>query len=226
MCARATKRKPSSFRPWLAALLGWVLFGVFALNSPPVEAANKSKYSQPRKGSLAHQKLRAALEQAQEKHGESSGRLGAASFYGFGFQGRRVASGERFNVRSLTAASNHYPLGSWVAVRRLDNERCVVVKVNDRMHVKHRTRIIDLSRGAAEQIRMISAGVVLVHVLRLAAAPEGDGAAACRAAFAGEAEVATDCPDCQAPIEEVPLPSLPKLGDFPDCSSAATCDFR
>ena len=228
MRAKATKRKLSFYRPWQAAFLGWVLFGVFALNAPPAEAARKtkhSKHSHPRKPSAAQQKLRAALEQAQEKNGESASRLGAASFYGFGFQGRRAASGERFNVRNLTAASNNYPLGSWVAVRRLDNERCVVVKVNDRMHAKHKTRIIDLSRSAAEQLRMISAGVILVRVALLAEAPGEDQVAACQHAFAAESGATSACSDCPAPVvEELPLPSLPSLSDMPNCSAAAPCD--
>ena len=52
-------------------------------------------------------------------------------------------------------------------MRRLDNDRCAIVKVNDRMHAKHRKRIIDVSRGVAEYLDMIRAGVVLVRVAPL-----------------------------------------------------------
>lgn len=133
--------------------------------------------------------------------GDSAGLHGHASFYGHGFQGRRTATGERFDVRQFTAASNHFPLGSKVAVRRLDNDRCAVVTVNDRMHVKHRKRVIDVSRGVAEYLDMIHAGVVLVRVAALKAAGAVSGSAACHAAF----EVEDECVSCGQP---------PKLPDF------------
>jgi hypothetical protein len=47
---------------------------------------------------------------------------------------------------------------------RLDNERCAIVKVNDRMHARHRRRVIDVSLGVAEYLDMVRAGVVLVRV--------------------------------------------------------------
>jgi rare lipoprotein A len=98
---------------------------------------------------------------------DEAGLHGMASFYGPGFHGRRTATGEVFDQRGFSAASNRFPLGTWVAVRRLDDDRCVVLKVNDRMHPSHRRRIIDVSRGAAETLGMIRAGVVLVRVVPL-----------------------------------------------------------
>ena len=81
---------------------------------------------------------------AEMQASDEIGLRGSASFYGHGFQGRRVASGERFDVRGFTAASNHFPVGCWVAVRRLVCERCAIVKVNDRMLAKHKRRVIDV----------------------------------------------------------------------------------
>lgn len=127
---------------------------------------------------------------------------GAASFYAYGFQGRRSASGERFDVKALTAATNHYPLGTELAVHRLDTGACVVVRVNDRMHAKHSRRIVDLSRAAAEQLRMISAGVVLVRI----APVRGKGTNACRGAF--EVSPGEDCLDCVVPPVDHPGPGL------------------
>ena len=126
---------------------------------------------------------------------------GQASFYGRGFQGRKTSTGERFDVRQFTAASNHFPLGSWVAVRRVDNDRCAIVKVNDRMHAKHRKRIIDVSRGVAEYLDMIRAGVVLVSVAPLKPGwREQEGGLACKAAF----EALPECPDCPPKTPELP----------------------
>lgn len=110
---------------------------------------------------------------------------GKASYYGKTgkFQGRRTASGERFDRQAFTAASNRFPLGSWVAVRRPGSEHCVVVWVNDRMHSRHKQRIIDLSLAAAESINMVRAGVVRVEARQLRGAP-GLEPAICLQAFA------------------------------------------
>jgi len=135
---------------------------------------------------------------AEIKDDQETGLRGMASFYAYGFQGRRTATGEVFRVQDFTAASNRFPLGTMVAVRRLDTNRCAIVKVNDRMHPKHRKRIIDVSRGVAEYLDMIRAGVVLVHVARLKGSERSNGA--CHAAF----EVETPCPDCTRPAPQLP----------------------
>lgn len=76
---------------------------------------------------------------------------GEASFYGQRFQGRRTASGERFDQRKDTAAHPTLPLGSTATVTNLDNGRQVEVEINDRgPHVQGRD--LDLSKAAAESI--------------------------------------------------------------------------
>ncbi len=95
---------------------------------------------------------------------------GMASWYGPGFNGKRTASGERFRQSQLTAAHKTLPFGTIVRVTNLQNARSVDVRINDRGPFV-RGRIIDLSKGAAQQLRMISTGVipVEVRVLRLGA---------------------------------------------------------
>lgn len=137
---------------------------------------------------------------AQFNDEEQTGLRGQASFYAYGFQGRRTATGEVFRVEEFTAASNHFPLGTMVAVQRLDNDLCAIVKVNDRMHAKHRKRIIDVSRGVAEYLDMIRAGVVLVRVARLKADWREKGLTACQTAF----EAPIPCPDCAPPPQKLP----------------------
>jgi len=151
-------------------------------------------------------------EQQPQEAGES-GLRGVASFYGKGFQGRKSASGERFDHRKMTAASNRFPLGTWLAVRRLDSDLCVVVKVNDRMHAKHRVRIIDLSRGAAERIKMISAGLALVRAVPLSGAPESDDETTCRAAFAPK-QTAPETDKVAPPVELV-IPPETVIDELP-----------
>ena len=88
---------------------------------------------------------------------------GYASWYGPKFHGRRTASGEVFNMFSLTAAHRTLPLGTYVRVTNLKNGRSVVVKINDRgPFVKG--RIIDLSYAAARRLGMIRDGVVPVEI--------------------------------------------------------------
>lgn len=94
---------------------------------------------------------------------------GLASYYGKTkrFHGRPTASGERFDPALHTAASNLFPLGTWVAVKRRDTGHCTVVRINDRMHAKHRKRVVDLSLAAAKVLDMMAAGVVAVEVIPL-----------------------------------------------------------
>lgn len=76
---------------------------------------------------------------------------GEASFYGDGFQGRKTASGERFDQSRPTAASKDLPLGSKAEVTNLETGRSVEVTVNDRgPYVEG--RIIDLSKKAAKEV--------------------------------------------------------------------------
>lgn len=140
---------------------------------------------------------------------------GQASFYGRGFTGRKTANGDVFDVKLFTGASNHFPLGSKVAVRRLDNERCAIVKINDRMHAKHRRRVIDVSLGVAEYLDMVRAGVVLVRVAAIKAGTNNLDQRDCHAAFEPE----NDCLSCDPGDNSWPHGQPPKLPDFGDAVS-------
>ncbi len=76
-----------------------------------------------------------------------------ASWYGAEFHGKRTASGERFNMYALTAAHKTLPLSSYVEVKNLQNNRTVVVKINDRGPF-HSRRVMDLSYAAAKELGM------------------------------------------------------------------------
>ena len=96
---------------------------------------------------------------------------GMASWYGPGFHGGQTANGERFNKMDMTAAHRTLPMPSIVKVTNLNNNRTVVVRINDRGPFAH-NRIIDLSKRAAEEIDMIRAGTVKVRVEYLPEATE------------------------------------------------------
>ncbi len=103
-------------------------------------------------------------EQIQEaaSAGKPAGE-GEASYYGNELAGNRTASGERFNPRALTAAHRTLPLGSKIRVTNQANGKSVVVRVNDRgPFVK--SRLIDVSYAAAQEISMIRAGKARVKL--------------------------------------------------------------
>ncbi len=88
---------------------------------------------------------------------------GIASFYHDRFQGRKTASGQRFNQNDYSAAHKTLAFGTKVRVTRPDTGKSVVVTINDRGPFKA-GRIIDLSRQAARDLGMIDQGLVRVKV--------------------------------------------------------------
>lgn len=89
---------------------------------------------------------------------------GVASWYGGKrWQGRRTASGVRYDENKLTAAHATLPLGTRVRVLVPATGRSVVVTINDRPGT--RTRIIDLSRAAARRLGIVSRGIATVTLL-------------------------------------------------------------
>jgi rare lipoprotein A len=91
---------------------------------------------------------------------------GHASYYGPKFNGRRTASGERYDPRKLTAAHKSLPLGTWIRVTRTSgggDGPSIDVRVNDRCGCTH-GRVVDLSQAAAQHLHMLSAGVVPVRI--------------------------------------------------------------
>ncbi|MGL4230979.1 MAG: septal ring lytic transglycosylase RlpA family protein [Casimicrobium sp.] len=88
---------------------------------------------------------------------------GKAAWYGKKFNGRKTASGQRYNAAALTAASNTLPFGTLVRVTNMKNKKSVVVRINDR-GPSQPDRIIDLSRAAAAKIGMLRSGVAEVEV--------------------------------------------------------------
>lgn len=89
--------------------------------------------------------------------------FGNASWYGWIFQGRLTADGRRFQAMSDSAASLMLPLGTWVRITNLTNDRSVVVQITDRGPFV-RGRIIDVSLGTAIKLDMVRAGIVRVRV--------------------------------------------------------------
>lgn len=90
--------------------------------------------------------------------------VGYAGSYGDELAGKPTANGENFNPASISAAHKTLPLPSYVEVTALDTGRTILVRVNDRGPMIT-DRLIDLSRGAAEQLG-ITDGATAVRVRR------------------------------------------------------------
>ena len=65
--------------------------------------------------------------------------IGYASWYGGKFHGRKTANGEIFDTYKLTAAHRTLPFGTFVEVTNLDNDKTVMVRINDRGRLKSST---------------------------------------------------------------------------------------
>jgi len=90
-----------------------------------------------------------------------------ASFYHNKFEGRKTASGEIFSQNKLTAASNHYKLGTVLIVMDEITGNFVIVTVNDRMAEKHTNKRIDLSKKAFRKIANTNKGIIKVKIVEL-----------------------------------------------------------
>jgi len=88
---------------------------------------------------------------------------GIASYYHAKFNGRKTATGEIFSNQNMTAASNHFPLGTMVKVTNKKTGKFVFVKINDRMAASNH-RIIDLTEKAAKELCFMDKGICVVTV--------------------------------------------------------------
>ena len=90
-------------------------------------------------------------------------KYGKASWYGKPFHGRLTASGERYNMYSMTAAHRTYAMGTRLKITNLANKRSVKVRVNDRGPF-YSSRDIDLSYGAAKKLGIVKKGIGRIKI--------------------------------------------------------------
>jgi rare lipoprotein A len=83
---------------------------------------------------------------------------GNISWYGAKFNGRKTASGEKFDSTKPTAAHRKLPFQTKVLIEDPQTGKSVVVKVNDRgPFVK--SRIMDVSREGARRLGTLAKGI-------------------------------------------------------------------
>jgi len=92
-----------------------------------------------------------------------AGEEGVANFYSDKFQGKKMASGEIYDKDKLTASHKKLPLGTKVKVTNLENQKSVVVTINDRMAASN-PAVIDVTRRAAEELGFVKSGKTKVKL--------------------------------------------------------------
>ncbi len=84
---------------------------------------------------------------------------GLASWYGPYFHGRLTANGETYDQFAMTAAHPSMPLGTFLKVTNLNNDKSVIIRLNDRgPYIPPRS--LDLSLGAARCLNGVQSGVI------------------------------------------------------------------
>jgi len=92
--------------------------------------------------------------------------VGIASWYGTKFHGKRTANGETYDLYIATAAHRSLPIPTYARVTNVQNQRAVIVRVNDRGPF-HPDRLIDLSYAAAVKLGFVDKGTARVRVQTL-----------------------------------------------------------
>jgi rare lipoprotein A len=161
---------------------------------------------------------------------------GIASWYGPGFHGKYTANGEVYDQSDHTAAHRTLQMPCVLRVTNLDNGQSTIVRVNDRGPYA-RSRILDVSRAAAEELGMIGRGTARIRIDQLEAeslamkqiALNGGGPDEQRAALnqyiAGNHPpppvVAAPQPSSPAPPPAPPPPPTPPVTVYPSPPPAA-----
>jgi len=133
---------------------------------------------------------------------------GYASWYGIDFHGKKTATGETYDMFSVSAAHKTLPLGTKVRVTNLENGRELELVVNDRGPFVD-GRIIDLSYASARLLGMADNGVARVRVVGIE-----DNPVLATASFKGTAMASNDTPPrkpkggvIEKDLAEVPSPA-------------------
>jgi rare lipoprotein A len=87
---------------------------------------------------------------------------GEASWYGEQFHGKQTASGEIYDMNSLSAAHKSLPFGTRVRVTNLENNKEVIVRINDRGPFTA-GRVLDISLAAAKLLGFAEQGTAKIE---------------------------------------------------------------
>ncbi len=88
---------------------------------------------------------------------------GVSSWYGPQFHGNLTANGEIFDMYGITAAHKEFPLNTVARVTNLDNNKSIILRINDRGPYVG-DRILDCSYGAALKLDFKDQGTANVKI--------------------------------------------------------------
>ena len=88
---------------------------------------------------------------------------GVSSYYGPKFHGKLTANGEVFDQYGVTAAHKTLPLGTVARVTNLDNDKSIILRINDRGPYVG-DRVLDCSYGAAKKLDFMKKGTANVEI--------------------------------------------------------------
>ncbi len=88
---------------------------------------------------------------------------GVASWYGKRYHGQKTSAGEVYDMYGMTGAHTVLPLPSYVRVTNPENQKSVIIRINDRGPF-HSDRLIDLSYAASYKLGLAGKGSGIVDV--------------------------------------------------------------
>ena len=145
---------------------------------------------------------------------------GLASWYGPNFHGNRTSSGEPYDMYKMTAAHKTLPLPTYLRVTNLENNRSIVVRVNDRGPFK-KGRIIDLSYVAAAKLGIVGNGTATVEIHALDPTTGQDGNAVTKAEPTAVTTAAAPRATLQPEKLPAPVPAATTTSETPMDNAAA-----
>ncbi len=153
------------------------------------------------------------------KSSKGYAKRGIASWYGNKFHGHRTSSGESYDMYRMSAAHKTLPLPTYARVTNLDNNKSVIVKINDRGPF-HENRLIDLSYAAASRLGILAKGTGYVEVRAI---DPGESSPAEQDKTISEPE---EIPEPVATIPDEPPELYLQLGAFLDRNNAERLQNR
>jgi rare lipoprotein A len=152
---------------------------IFVLCSCTTEQVKTSDISSQKSVTTAHSRYHSILNVSSSDTQNTSDdenllpriarylKQGIASWYGSDFHGKKTASGEIYDMYAMTAAHKTLPISSYARVTNLENQRSVIVRINDRGPY-HGDRVMDLSYAAAQKLDLHEAGTGAVEIKAIA----------------------------------------------------------
>lgn len=95
--------------------------------------------------------------------GKGFSETGRASWYGEKFHGYETSNGEPYDMYGMSGAHKTLPLPSYAKITNLENNKQVIIRINDRGPF-HSDRILDLSYAAAYKLGMLGKGTAPIKL--------------------------------------------------------------